>query len=155
MIFHGINTDNYFKKGSDIFEEALQIIQSKYSDIIEIRTVRSIPYNEYISSYHQSHIILDQVYNYDQGYNALEAMAKGKVVFTGAEKEWRIHYGNDENTVAITTKPDTQYIVDKLEWLITNPHKIEEISNNARRFIENYHNYLKVAQLYLDAWENV
>ena len=35
-----------------------------------------------------AHILLDQVYAYDQGYNALEAMAKGKVVFTGAEKEW-------------------------------------------------------------------
>ena len=38
-----------------------------------------------IKNYEQAHIILDQVYAFDQGYNALEAMAKGKVVFTGAE----------------------------------------------------------------------
>jgi hypothetical protein len=30
----------------------------------------------YINSYNKAHILLDQVYAYDQGYNALEAMAK-------------------------------------------------------------------------------
>jgi len=36
------------------------------------------------------------VYAYDQGFNALEAMAKGKVVFTGAEKEWLELYNLEE-----------------------------------------------------------
>jgi hypothetical protein len=37
-------------------------------------------YTTYINSYNKAHILLDQTYAYDQGYNALEAMAKGKVV---------------------------------------------------------------------------
>jgi hypothetical protein len=39
-----------------------------------------VPYATYIELYNKSHIVLDQVFSYDQGYNALEAMAKGKVV---------------------------------------------------------------------------
>lgn len=45
IIFHGINTDNYLKKGNDYFEKVLEIIEKKYGDKIEIITVRSVPYS--------------------------------------------------------------------------------------------------------------
>lgn len=152
VIFHGINNQNYYKKGNDIFEEALRIISSKYNDKIELITVRSLPYKEYINSYNRAHILLDQVYAYDQGFNALEAMAKGKVVITGAEKEWADWYNLEENTVAVNALPDANAIAQKLEWLILNPQNIIEISKNARDFIEKEHDYINSAQKYLNKW---
>ncbi|OZV69019.1 glycosyltransferase [Winogradskyella aurantia] len=154
IIFHGINETNYYKKGNDIFERALIAIQKKFSDNVEIITTRSIPYNIYIKAYDKAHIVLDMVYAYDQGYNALEAMSKGKVVFTGAEKEWRSFYGIEENTIAINALPDVDDIIQKLEWLIENPQKLKEISNNARKFIESHHNYIDSAKQYVDLWQN-
>ena len=154
IIFHGINSHNYYKKGNDIFETALDIINAKYAEKIKIVTVRSVPYNEYIKSYNEAHIMLDQVYAYDQGFNALEAMAKGKVVFTGAEKEWLEYYNLEEDTVAINALPDANSIAKKLEWLILNPEKIIEISSNARQFIESHHNYISSAKQYLKTWQN-
>jgi len=152
IIFHGINNYNYYKKGNDIFEEALDILSKKYADKIEIITTNSIPYAEYINAYNKAHILLDQIYAYDQGYNALEAMAKGKVVFTGAEQEWLNHYKIQEDTVAINALPDAKEIAKKLEWLVLNPNQIKVISKNARTFIEREHNYIKSAQKYLDKW---
>lgn len=152
VIFHGINNDNYYKKGNDIFEAALKIIKEKYDNKVNIITVRSLPYKDYIKSYDKAHILLDQVYAYDQGFNALEAMAKGKVVFTGAEKEWANWYNLEEDTVAINALPDAKAIADKLEWLILNPNKIIEISKNARAFIEKEHDHIQSAQKYLDKW---
>lgn len=152
-IFHGINTLNYFKKGNDIFERALDIVSSKYPNKLDVIVVKSIPYNEYIKLYDDCHILLDMVYAYDQGYNALEAMAKGKVVFTGAEQEWLEYYQLAEDTVAVNALPDVNYLVEKLSWLIENPYKIIEISKNARAFIEREHHYLKIAKNYLDIWE--
>src|SRR5690606_20310652 len=143
---------NYTKKGNAFFEEALKIIKQKYPDKIEIITTQDIPYNEYIKIYDSCHILLDQVYAYDQGYNALEAMAKGKVVFTGAEQEWRDYYNLKEDTVAINALPDTQKIAEKLEWLILNPTEIVKISKNARAFIEKEHDYLNVARKYFFLW---
>jgi glycosyltransferase involved in cell wall biosynthesis len=102
--------------------------------------------------YNSSHIVLDQVYAYDQGYNALEAMAKGKVVFTGAEQEWLEYYHIKEDTVAINALPDAIQIAKKLAWLIDNPEKIIEISKRARTFIEQEHDYIKIAQKYIDTW---
>ncbi len=153
VIFHGINEHNYYKKGNDIFEEALAIVNRKFSEKIKIVTVKSLPYNEYIKTYNEAHVVLDQVYAYDQGYNALEAMAKGKVVFTGAEKEWLNYYDISENSIAINALPDAEDIAKKLEWLILNPEMIIEISNNARQFIETHHNYITCAKKYLKTWQ--
>lgn len=151
IIFLGINNQNYFKKGCDYFEKALTIIQEKYPEKVEIIITRSVPYNTYINSYNKSHILLDQVYAFDQGYNALEAMAKGKVVFTGAEKEFTYYYQLTKR-VAVNAIPDVDYLVNELSYLIENPSEIIAIGHRAKAFIEKEHDYIKIAEKYLDTW---
>jgi len=150
-IFLGINKGTYYAKGISFFEKALEIIANKYGDKINICIAKSIPYTEYIQLYNNAHIILDQVYAFDQGYNALEAMAKGKVVFTGAEKEFMDYYQLDEE-VAINALPDVAYLVTELSYLIENPHRIIAMGTRARQFIEKEHHYIKVAGKYLETW---
>ncbi|NHM07019.1 glycosyltransferase family 4 protein [Flavobacterium sp. CYK-4] len=151
VIFHGINSQSYFKKGNDFFDQALEIIAQKYADQVEIVTTRDIPYQQYIEIYNRAHILLDMAYSFDQGYHALEAMAKGKVVFTGAETEFYQHYHLSEK-VNINAKPDVDYLVQQLSFLIENPQEIITISHNARMFVEREHHYLKSAQRYLEFW---
>lgn len=154
VIFHGINTETYVRKGNKYFKEALKLIAEKYENKIEIIETYNIPYEQYINHYNKAHILLDQVYAYDQGYNALEAMAKGKVVFTGAEKEWLDYYQLEEKTVAINALPDVFYLVDQISDLIEHPEKIIKISQNAKDFIQSKHHYIIQAQKYLDVWNN-
>lgn len=151
-IFHGINRANTIKKGGLIIEEALRIIAEKHPNKVSIKSTYNIPYKTYIEIYNETHILMDQAYSYDQGFNALEAMAKGKVVFTGAETEWLEYYNLKEDTVAINALPDVNSIVKKLEWLILNPQKILEISKNARLFIEQEHHYVDASNRYLKHW---
>ncbi|MCA0132857.1 glycosyltransferase [Winogradskyella alexanderae] len=153
IIFHGINTFNYFKKGNDIFDQALQIVEERYSTKAEIIITKNLPYKDYIKSFDKAHILLDQVYAYDQGFNALEAMAKGKVVFTGAEKEWEDYFNVEGDTIALNALPDPVLIANKLIWLIENPKKIIEISKKARKFVEDHHNYVACADKYLEIWK--
>ncbi|MES2748457.1 MAG: glycosyltransferase, partial [Bacteroidota bacterium] len=134
------------------FEKALEIIATKYEDVIEIIITESLPYNDYIKLYNKAHIVLDQVYAFDQGYNALEAMAKGKVVFTGAEKEFTSYYQLNEE-VAINALPDVAYLVTELSYLIENKERISAIGKRARNFIENEHQYIKIAEKYLATWK--
>lgn len=152
VIFHGINRWNYHKKGSVFFEKALEIIAKNYPEKVRIITADTLPYNEYIKLYNEAHILLDQVYAYDQGYNALEAMAKGKVVFTGAEKEFMDYYHLTER-VAINALPDADAIAKELSLLIENPQEIPTIGKRARAFIEKEHDYMKIAEKYLEIWE--
>lgn len=153
IIFLGINRLSYIKKGIIFFEEALKQIQKKYSGKAEIIVTENIPYAQYIELYNRAHIVLDQVYAYDQGYNALEAMAKGKVVFTGAEAEFTSHYKLTEK-VAINALPDVNAIVNDLSFLIENPAEIVAIGKRARNFIEKEHDFINVAKQYLNAWKS-
>ena len=152
-IFHGISRSNYYKKGNDIFVQALEQIQEKHNDKIEIIQEESIPYKDYIKLYNESHILLDQTYVYDHGYNALEAMAQGKVVFSGFSDEFKSHY-NITKKIGIHTTPNIEEIVKNLSWLIENPKEILKISKNARAYIEDQHDYIKVAKTYVDTWNS-
>lgn len=153
-VFHGINRTNYFKKGNDYFEAVLERVQKTYASKVEVITVENIPYSEYIKKYNAAHILLDQVFSFDQGYNALEAMAKGKVVFTGAETEFLETYNLNPDEVCINALADVDYLFQKLEELILNPEKLTYISKNARAFIEREHDYILVANKYLEAWKS-
>ena len=152
-IFHGINRSNYYKKGNDVFVQALEQIQEKYSHKIEIIQVENIAYKDYIKLYNESHILLDQAYAYDQGYNALEAMAQGKVVFSGFSDGFKSHYKITKK-IGIHATPNVKEVVKNLSWLIENPKEILEISKNARKYIETYHDYEKVAKTYLETWNS-
>jgi glycosyltransferase involved in cell wall biosynthesis len=151
IVFLGFNDFNYHQKGIYYFEKALEIIAEKYDSKVEINIVKSIPYNEYINLYNKAHILLDQAYSYDQGYNALEAMAKGKVVFTGAEQEF-VDYYKIREKVCVNAKPDVDYLVQALSFLIENPNEIIEIGKRARTFVEKEHDYIKIADKYLEVW---
>jgi len=153
VIFHGINRLNYHKKGNAYFEKALDIIRQKYPGKVRVITAESLPYDEYISLYNEAHIVLDQVNAYDQGYNALEAMAKGKVVFTGAEKEFSDYYQLTER-VAVNALPNVDSIVKELSFLIENPSEIIAMGKRARAFIEKEHDYIAIAEKYLEKWES-
>ena len=155
VIFHGVNRSNYYKKGNYYFDSALCIIRQKFSDRIKLLCVTSLPYTEYIDSYREADIILDQTYAEDQGYNALEAMAQGKVVFTGAGTSFCERYQVAPNSVAIHTIPDAEKIAQDLEELILNPKRIAEIGTRAKRFVKEHHDYLKVAEKYVSAWSSI
>jgi hypothetical protein len=152
IIFHGINTSNYYMKGNFIFEEALVIIEQKYGNKVDIISVKNLPYKAYLKSFEKCHILLDQTFSYDLGYNALEAMAMEKVVFSGVEKEWLKYYNIEEDTVAINALPNADSIVEKLEWLIKNPELISVIGKNARGFVIENHDHFECAKKYINKW---
>lgn len=151
IIFHGINRESYYKKGNDFFENALLKLKQKYGKRIKIIVTENIPYDEYTLLYNQAHIILDQLYGHDQGSNALEAMAKSKAVVTNASNAFEKHYNLAER-VAINGLPDVDYLVNEMSLLIENPDEIKAIGKRARAFIEKEHDYLKIAEKYLDTW---
>ena len=119
---------------------------------MEIIVARSLPYETYIKKYAAAHILLDQTFSIDQGYNALEAMARGKVVFTGAENAFTNHYQLSV-PVNINAIPNVQSIVAALSHLIQHPEEIAKIANHARQFIEREHHYKIIAQKYLETWK--
>ncbi len=154
QIFLGINPLTRVTKGISHFEAALAIVEQKYADRIKITKSQGLPYADYMRAYDSAHIVLDQVYSQDQGYNALEAMARGKVVFTGAENVFIERYKLEKKSVAINAVPDARKMADALCELIESPERMAEISKNAREFIEREHDYVSIAKKYINTWES-
>ncbi|HLN96740.1 MAG TPA: glycosyltransferase [Flavobacterium sp.] len=152
VIFHGVNRYTSIKKGSRFFEEALAEIEARYGGRVSVVRTDSLPYKEFDRLRKQAHILLDQVYGVDQGYNALEAMARGQVVFTCAGAAFRSHYGLTDE-VAVEARPDVAYLVERLSRFIEDPETIVETGKRARAFIEKEHHYHTIAQRYLDVWK--
>lgn len=153
VIFLGINRQNYHTKGIRYFEEALTLLQEQFPERIQVEIAENLPYSEYIEKYNRAHILLDQVYSFDQGYNALEAMAKGKVVFTGAEAAFTQHYSLTD-TVAVNALPEVDYLVKQLTFFIEHPEEITKMGARARAFVVREHDHLQVAQRYLECWNS-
>ena len=147
-IFMGINRSNYWKKGINYFEEALEIIKKKYGSKVEIIIAENLAYQEYITKYKAAHILLDQVLCYDQGYNALEAMLQGKVVFSGGSEIY-LKAHELESVPVIDAQPDVDYLVEKLSELIENPSSILEIGRAARNHVLQHHESVMIAERYL------
>lgn len=154
-IFLGINTKSAHKKGHYLIRSAVEALHQKYPNRIQVHYVQNLAYEEYIKKYRTAHIFMDMSYANDQGYNALEAMAAGKVVFTGAGKDFLNHYQLAEAEVCIHAEADKDLLIKQLEALILNPERLLQISTNARKFIEQEHHYLKIAHAYIATWQQV
>ena len=150
--FIGIQKQRNEIKGTDILYKCLQEVQSKYPNECIIHKAESVPYEEYITMRDQSDILLDQLYSYTPGMNALTAMAQGILVVGGGEPETYDLLNEENNRPIINVLPSEEDIFNKLENLILNKEQIPQQSINSRLFVEQHHDYLKIAQQYLDTW---
>lgn len=139
-------------KGADILYKCLEEIHSKYPNECIINKAESVPYDEYITMRNDADILLDQLYSYTPGMNALTAMAQGLVVMGGGEPEMYNLLNEQDNRPIINVLPNEEDILENLETLIINKARIAELSHNSRLFIEKHHDYVKIAQQYIDIW---
>lgn len=152
-VFHGWQPKKEARKGNDLFDQALMDLIKKHPLKVDYEIVGGVDYNTYIQSFNNSVIFLDQCYSMDRGVNALLGMANGKVVLSGFVKQLEEKYNTQFNPVVVHVNPDVSDIFMKLEELILNPEKMEEISKNSIKFIEKYHSKEVVLSAYFKIWK--
>lgn len=148
VFFHGISRP--LDKGSNYIKEAMKIIQDKYPSDVECIVVERMPYNEYIKTMSRANVIIDQCKSFGYGINASIAMAQGKIVMSGAE-ELDIESVKGSCPV-INIRPSVNQIVLEMEKIIENKKEIKVMGRKSREYIEENHNYIKIAQQYIDTW---
>ncbi len=151
--FIGIQQHRTAIKGTDIMDEILQEVHTKYPHESHIQRVVSVPLNEYNKLLNNSHVLLDQLYSYTPATNALGAMAKGIVAISGAEPEFYHFIGEHTLQPIINVKPSREEIFQTLEHLILHREELPRLSVESRLFVEKHHDHIKVAQQYIDFWE--
>lgn len=147
IIFHGINREGF--KGSEIIKRAMENIKIKYPEKVEIIINGKMPLKKYKEVLEKANIIIDQCRSYSYGMNALYSMALGKVVLSGNEKECQEEFKRSDIPI-LNIPPVEKEIEEKLEYLIKNPHLIEEIGKTSRKFVEEFHDCKVVIKKYIE-----
>ena len=150
--FIGIQKLRSQYKGTDIMLCALERVKREFPDLCTIVKVESVPYAEYQRLLDSCHVMLDQLYSYTPAMNALLGMAKGLVIVGGGEPENYEILGEDALRPIVNVEPNEQSVYEALKDLVVHKEKIPELSRQSVEYIRKHHNYVKVAQRYLDFW---
>ena len=117
--------------------------------------MEGVPFDEYTRILEGSDAILDQLYSYTPSMNALLAMSKGIIVVGGGEPENYDILGEKELRPIINVLPNEQSVYDSLEDLILHPERISDLKKQSVEYIKRHHDYIKVAQQYLDLYSGL
>ena len=155
-LFIGIQRDRHVIKGTDKLLAAMKRIHARYPDLTELEVVENLPYAEYTRRMRDSHVILDQLYSYTPGTNALIAMAQGLVAVSGAEPEYYDLISETSNKPIINVSPMVEGdIDDKLAWIVEHRDQLPQLARASRAFVEKHNAAPVVAQRYLDFWNTL
>ena len=152
VIFIGINRQRSAYKGTDIMLRAAQDVQQKHPDKMQLVKVESAPFAEYQKLMEGSDAILDQLYAYTPSMNPLLAMSKGIICIGGGEPENYEIINETELRPIINIEPTYDSVFHELEQLVLHPERIPELKRQSVEYVRKHHDYLKVAQQYLDFW---
>ena len=150
--FIGIQKHRHAYKGTDVMLRALERLKANYPTEVEYVKAENVPFAKYVQLLASSDVLLDQLYSYTPAMNALQAMAQGLVVVGGGEPENYEILGESELRPIINVLPSQESVYEQLEWLVLNKGKISTLSLQSRKYIEKHHEYIKVAQRYLEFW---
>jgi glycosyltransferase involved in cell wall biosynthesis len=149
VVFHGLI--RYGFKGTHHIEKAFKKLEKKYSNDVEFIIDGKMPLKKYLSVMKNVNIIVDQTSSYSCGMNAIYALAMGKIVLGGAEPESLDSLCVNKSPV-INILPNPEDIVQKIESILEQRNDFERIGYESRKFVEEVHDHVKIAQKYLNTW---
>lgn len=153
--FVGISRGRSAYKGTDIMLKAAERLKAKYPDKLDLRVAEGIPFDEYQRMMDGSDVILDQLYSYTPSMNSLLAMSKGIIVVGGGEPENYDILGERELRPIINVLPNEKSVYDQLEQLILHPERIPELKRQSVEYVRRHHDYIKVAEQYIQFYNGL
>ncbi len=154
-VFAGISRNRSAYKGTDIMLRAAQDVRDKYPDKIELKIAQGVPFEQYREMMEGSDAILDQLYSYTPAMNSLLAMSKGIINIGGGEPENYSILGEDTLRPIINVLPNYESVYNELEQLALNPSRIPTLKQQSVEYAKRHHDYIKVAQEYLDFYSDL
>lgn len=149
VFFHGISRAC---KGGEYIMAAFDKLREKHKDDAEFIAAGGLPFDEYMKIIDRTNVVVDDANSYSFCMNALFSMLKGKIVMGGAEPEGNAELGYEDVPV-VNICADVDQICNAIEYIISRKDEIEEWGLKSRKFVEKYHDYKKIAQQYLNQFQ--
>lgn len=141
------------EKGIPELSGIADALARKYPEKVEIMPVQNLTYADFLTKIAMSDIVLDQLYSYTPATTALLAMAMGKTVVTGAEKDFNAFQGCD--TPAINVDPRCPERIIPIVEKFLDRKALADNAGKARRYVIEHNDCEVVARRYEDFWEKI
>ena len=154
-LFIGISKSRSAYKGTDIMLRAAETVKEHYPNKLNLKLVTGLPFDEYVRTMLGSDAIMDQLYSYTPSMNPLEAMAHGIICIGGGEPE---NYAILNETVLhpiINVLPTYESCVEELTKLVNNLSLIPSLRRQSYEYVRKHHDFIKVAQAYIELYRGV
>lgn len=141
------------EKGVDRMLPVVSRLAQEYPDRMELDLVQNVPIEEFRKRLDATHIVVDQLYSYTPATTALMAMAGGKIVVSGAEKEYYDFIGEKALHPIINADPDDpDALYDTLRALLFDRERVRCLSEEGRDFVARHNDADIVARRFTDFW---
>ena len=124
-------------------------------DDFEFEVVEGLGYTDYLRVIETADVVIDQIYSQSPGMNALELMAMGKVVMTGASAVGRSYFPFMSEMPAYDAPPDISDLTRAISDVLDDRPSWEDRGRRGREYIARNHDRHRVAQSFLDGWVEV
>jgi glycosyltransferase involved in cell wall biosynthesis len=151
-LFVGMDYRRDELKGTDILYRVAKRVEAKYPNKCKVVVTESLPYDDYIKRMSRCDVLLDQIYSYTPGMNALQAMSMGLVVISGGEEEHYELIGEKELRPIINVQPNEEDVYNQLEQLILHPERVSKLKREGIEYVRRHHDSVKVTKRYLEIW---
>lgn len=153
-LFIGISRSRSVYKGTDKMLRAAQRIAEKYPDRVKLTVAEGVPFAEYQKMLDAADVILDQLYAYTPGMNALEAMNRGTILVGGGEEEQYEIINEAKLRPIINVQPTEESVYEELEKLVLHGN-IPQLKRDSIEYVRRHHDYIKVARQYEKLYQSL
>lgn len=151
----GMRSYSILQKGTDTLLKMARTLEKEMPERFETDNVTDLPWTEYLRHIREAHIVLDQLYSYSPGMNALNTMALGRVSASGAEPEYYDMIGETELRPIIPLSPLQEDIPGTLVKLAENPDLLRKMAADGRRLVEKHNDVRIIADRYEAHWQKI
>jgi glycosyltransferase involved in cell wall biosynthesis len=152
VFFHGLIREGF--KGTDLIVNAMENMKKKYPNDIDIIVNGRLTLKEYQELLNGVNVVIDQLYTFSYGMNALYSMAQCKIVLAGIDHKIMESMGFIGCPI-INIKPEVKSIETAMADVMENKENIEELGARSRQFVEKYHDSKIVAEKFINLWASV
>lgn len=147
-ILFGISRREF--KGAKHILKALDKLNSSKEFNAEVSIVEKVPFKEYEKLVSEYDILIDQCKSYDYGMNAISALEKGLIVFSGSEYLAMKYIGAYKSPVINIIK-DSELIIKRINEIVNlSEDALNEISSNSLYHARKFHNPLCIAKKFVN-----
>lgn len=152
-ILIGMRGDMEIQKGTAKMLEICKDLEKELRGKCEVRVIKNLPLVEYLEELRNSHIVIDQLYSYSPGLNALQTMALGRITASGGQPEYYEYIGETNHPIfCLDPLEEDETIKKRLKELILDTNRMSAMSIDGRRLVENNNDIKNVTSIIEEHW---